>query len=150
LNIFFLLNKRYLILLIGLTLIFISLVLFKKSNFIRINSSKVFENKDSEYDILNPKFIMNKTAEQIRVTANEGNFINKNEILLKNNVIFESEKFKIFSNNVLFNKKIQTAKSNQSSIFTAKKTRIKSEGFKIVDQGEKIIFNGNTTLVLSK
>ena len=93
---------------------------------------------------------MNKTAEQIRVTANEGNFINKNEILLKNNVIFESEKFKIFSNNVLFNKKIQTANSNQSSIFTAKKTRIKSEGFKIVDQGEKIIFNGNTTLVLSK
>jgi|TARA_B110000116_G_C16700168_1_gene519385 hypothetical protein len=134
----------------GLTLIFISLVLFKKNNFIRINSSKVFENKDSKYDILNPKFIMNRTTEQIKITANEGNFINKNEILLKNNVIFESEKFKIFSDNVRFNKKIQTANSNQSSIFTAKKTRIESEGFKIVDQGEKIIFNGNTTLILSK
>jgi hypothetical protein len=150
LNYFLLLNKNYLLLFIIFLLIAIAFVFLKKNNIMIINESKNFRVENSEYDILNPNFVINKTKEQIKVTANEGNFINDNEILLTNNVIFKSDKFKILSDDVLFNKTKQTARSNNDSLFFSKKTVIKSEGFKMLEQGDKIVFNGRTTLMLDK
>ena len=51
---------------------------------------------------------------------------------------------------VLFNQIKQTANSNNKSTFISEKTEIKSEGFKILEKGDIIIFNGNSKIILSK
>ena len=149
-NYFLLLNRKYLLLFIILLSIFVISVFLKKNNILIVNASQKILPKESKYDILNPNFIMNKTKEQIKVTANKGNFLGKNEILLKENVVFKSDKFMIYSDNVIFDKEKQTAKSSVGSIFISEKTKIQAEGFKIVEQGEKIVFNGKTILTLDK
>ena len=111
------------------------------------------ENKSfmtGEFDISKPKFTINNNNSNIVVTATNGNFIGENDILLKNNVLFESKNFKIYSNEVIFNKSNQTADSKSNSIFIAKGTKIKSEGFNIIENGNLIKFNGKTILILSK
>ena len=138
-----------------LLVIFILTILFVFILFIKINKTndeKFSFNIDQKtsYDILKPKFIINNSNEIINISANEGNFINENEVLLQNNVLFESNKFKIFSNNVLFDKTNQTANSKSDSIFVSKKTTIKAKGFNIVEQGNIIEFKGKTNLTLSK
>ena len=127
----------------------ISVVFISKLDY--LSTSNLLEKisiSNNNYDILNPNFVMNNQKEQINITAKEGDFINADEILLKKNVVFESDNFTILSNQVLFNKTNQTATSNQQSTFFSDKTEIQSEGFEILDDGEKIIFEGKTTLTL--
>ena len=125
-----------------------SLILFYKNDTFTKNQSAKLKNTEIEYDLLNPNFTMNNKKKQIKITANEGNFVNKNEILLKNKEVFKSDTFKILSNEVLFDKKKQTAKSKRNSTFLSKNTKIISEGFNISENGDKIIFNGKSTLIL--
>ena len=99
-------------------------------------------------DIIEPKFAINSVKEKIFVTASEGNFIDTDNVLLRNNVKFQSKNFSIETDNVIFNRKEQTAKSDDLSLFKSKKTTIYSEGFDIYDNGNKIIFYGNVKLTL--
>jgi len=101
-------------------------------------------------DIVNPQFTLNNKKKTIKVTAEEGNFISKSLIILKNNVLFNSDKFSISSNEVLFDNKNQTAKSTEKSEFISKNTKITSQGFIITDKGNKIEFNGKTKLLIKK
>ena len=99
-------------------------------------------------DITKPKFSINSKKQKISVTANEGNFITDDEIMLKNNVIFKSNKFKIYSENVIFNKKNLIASSSEKSTFVSKNASIDSIGFDIIDNGNIINFKGKTKLIL--
>ena len=150
LNLLLQINKKIILLVICILTILFSYIIFIKID--KKNHKKFTFNIDpkTSYDILKPKFIINNSKEIINISANEGNFINENEILLQNEVLFESDKFKIFSNNVLFDKANQTANSKSDSIFVSNKTKIKSKGFNIVDQGNIIEFKGKTYLILSK
>ena len=140
-----------------LVLIFISvLVVF---SFFFIVSKNISPKKNTNFsgaeskmnnDIINPKFSLNNNKKTIKVTAKEGNFISKNLIILKNNVLFISDKFSISSNVVLFDNKKQTAKSIEKSEFLSKNTKITSQGFIITDKGNKIEFNGKTQLLINK
>jgi len=105
---------------------------------------------DSSYDVSKPKFTINSEEQKISVSANKGNFKNNDEILLQNNVLLQSNKFKIYSDYVIFNKKNQTANSQNESVFIAKGTRIESEGFNIIEKGNIIKFIGNTKLTISE
>ena len=106
--------------------------------------------QNGDYDILKPKFTINNEKEIISVTANEGDIMENNNILLKDNVLFKSKKFSIYSDNVTYNREMQTANSSNNSIFISKKTKITSEGFNIIEQGKIIKFNGKSTIILSK
>ena len=142
------LNKKIVLI---LSLVFITLVFLgfffkyfqstlKNKDFLKISSS--------EYDIIKPKFSINSESQKIAITANKGNFISENKILLKKDVIFKSKKFKIMSDHVVFNKQDLTASSSQKSKFISKKTTIISNGFEIFDNGNKINFNGKTILII--
>ncbi len=102
----------------------------------------------SDVDITEPKFSINSTRQKILITAKEGNFVDNNNILLKKNVLFKSNNFSIESDNVIFNRKEQTATSSTESVFKSEKTRISSEGFNIYDSGNKIKFYGNSVIIL--
>ena len=106
------------------------------------------KNNISNADISEPRFAINNETKKIYITASEGNFINKDEILLKNNVRFNSNEFSIETDKVIFNRNKQTAKSTTDSIFKSKNTSIASEGFDIYDNGNKIIFYGNSYIIL--
>ena len=99
-------------------------------------------------DITKPKFTINSETQKISISANEGNFLNKNEILLKNDVVFKSKKFTIFSDDVIFNKNQQTASSTKKSRFISSNTSILANGFEILDEGNKINFYGKTVIKL--
>ena len=58
--------------------------------------------------------------------------------------------FEIYSQNVRFNQENETATSANDSTFIAKKTKIESEGFNIIQDGNIIKFQGKTKLTLSK
>ena len=107
-------------------------------------------NHDSSFDILKPKFTINNEKNIISVTASEGNILDNNDILLKKNVLFQSKDFKIYSDDVLYNRKKQTAQSKNDSIFISEKTTIESEGFNIIEKGKIIKFNGKSKLILSQ
>ena len=102
----------------------------------------------SNVDITEPKFAINSLSQKITITAREGNFIDNDKILLQKNVMFESDKFKIKTDKVTFNRREQTAESNNKSIFTSNKTIISSEGFNIYDNGNKIQFYGKSKVIL--
>ena len=99
-------------------------------------------------DITEPKFAINNDKEKIYISAKEGNFINKDEILLKKNVRFNSNDFSIETEKVIFNRDKQTAKSETRSLFKSLNTMISSDGFNINDDGNKIIFYGKSIIVL--
>ena len=99
-------------------------------------------------DISEPKFAINNETKKIYITANEGNFLNNNEILLKDNVKFKSNDFSIETQKVVFDRNKQTAESNTKSIFKAENTTISSDGFNIHDNGNKIIFYGKSFIIL--
>ena len=111
-----------------------------------------FENKidinEKSSDISQPKFSINSEEQKITVTAKEGNFLTENEIALEKNVIFKSKKFKIYTNNVVFNKKTLVASSQDKSKFISNNTLIDSVGFDIIENGNIINFKGKTKLVL--
>ena len=102
----------------------------------------------SNADISRPKFAMNNDSKKIFITANEGNFLNNDKILLKDNVRFKSNNFSIETERVIFDRNKQTAKSKTRSLFKSKNTTIFSNGFNIYDKGDKIIFFGKSFVVL--
>ena len=99
-------------------------------------------------DISEPKFSINSKEQKISVTANEGNFLTQDEIVLEKNVIFKSNKFKIYTDNVVFNKKTLVASSQDNSKFISNNTSIDSAGFDIIENGNIINFKGKTKLIL--
>ena len=121
------------------------MITYLKSN----NSSpqKISTNNTSA-DISEPKFSINSDKQKILVTANQGNFLTDDEIMLEKNVIFKSKKFKIYGDNVIFNKKTLVASSKNKSKFISKKTSIDSDGFDIIENGNIINFKGKTKLIL--
>lgn len=111
------------------------------------SKNKIYINKKTS-DILEPKFSINSKKQKISVTANEGNFLTEDEIVLEKNVIFKSNKFKIYTDNVVFNKKTFVASSQDNSKFISNNTSIDSAGFDIIENGNIINFKGKTKLVL--
>ena len=144
------LNKSLvLIFLIFLTII--SLIFFFVKDEIFSKSEIKFDTiSDNSFDILNPKFTINNANEIITIQAEKGNFLNKNNIVLENDVVFKSDKFKIYSSKVFFDKKNQTAYSKKNSTFISEGTTIESKGFEITDKGNTIQFNGKTKIMLLK
>jgi len=144
------LNKSLvLIFLIFLTII--SLIFFFVKDEIFSKSEIKFDTiSDNSFDILNPKFTINNANEIITIQAEKGNFLNKNNVVLENNVVFKSDKFKIYSSKVFFDKKNQTAYSKKNSTFISEGTTIESKGFEITDKGNTIQFNGKTKIMLLK
>ena len=127
--------------------LFITLIFLKQINQTN-NEVKNFKTNFSNADISQPKFSINNNSKKIHITAKEGNFLNKDEILLKENVKFKSNEFSIETEKVIFNRSEQTAQSKTKSLFTSKNTKIYSDGFDIHDKGNKIIFYGKSFVVL--
>ena len=142
------LNKK-IFLLVSFIFIFFILLIFSLNFFESTDNSKnkIYINKETS-DILEPKFSINSKKQKISVTANEGNFLTEDEIVLEKNVIFKSNKFKIYTDNVLFNKKTFVASSQNKSKFISNNTSIDSVGFDIIENGNIINFKGKTKLVL--
>ena len=142
------LNKKIFLI---VSFIFIFFILFIFSlNFFESNDNsenKLYINKKTS-DISEPKFSINSKKQKISVTANEGNFLTEDEIILEKNVIFKSNKFKIYTDNVVFNKKTLVASSQDESKFISNNTSIDSAGFDIIENGNIINFKGKTKLVL--
>jgi hypothetical protein len=117
-----------------------------------IESTDKLENKitisKKTSDISEPKFSINGKEQKISVTANEGNFLTADEIALEKNVIFKSNNFKIYTDNVVFNKKTLVASSQDKAKFVSENTSINSAGFDIIENGNVINFKGRTKLVL--
>ena len=111
------------------------------------SKSKITVNTKTS-DISEPKFSINSEEQKISVTANEGNFLTEDEIALEKNVIFKSNKFKIYTDNVVFNKKTLVASSQDKAKFISENTSIDSAGFDIIENGNIINFKGKTKLVL--
>jgi len=148
LNFLLSLNKKIFLI---VSFIFIFFILFIFSlNFFESNDNsenKIYINKKTS-DISEPKFSINSKKQKISVTANEGNFLTEDEIILEKNVIFKSNKFKIYTDNVVFNKKTLVASSQDESKFISNNTSIDSAGFDIIENGNIINFKGKTKLVL--
>ena len=151
-NYFLKLNKSFIILIIILLFSALIILITTKKKLIKINENKEinFSNIDTDYDIVEPKFTINNKNKKIYVTANQGNFIEDNNILLKEKVRFRSKDFIIYSDDVLFNQENQTAKSSNNSIFKSDGAQINSEGFNITEKGNIIKFNGKSKLTLTK
>ena len=142
------LNKKIFLI---FSFVFIILILFVFSlNFIEKtdNSQNQITINKKTSDISEPKFSINSEEQKISVTANEGNFLTEDEIALEKNVIFKSNRFKIYTDNVVFNKKTLVASSQDKSKFISKNTSIDSAGFDIIENGNIINFKGKTKLVL--
>ena len=142
------LNKK-IFLIVSFIFIFFILFIFSLNFFELTNNSenKIYINKKTS-DISEPKFSINSKKQKISVTANEGNFLTEDEIVLEKNVIFKSNKFKIFTDNVVFNKKTLVASSQNNSKFISDNTSINAAGFDIIENGNIINFKGKTKLVL--
>ena len=140
-------RNLFLITSVIIILFFTIFIFFKQNNF---NSKNTDEkpSRISNADISEPKFSINNDTQKIYITAKEGNFINKNEILLKKDVRFKSNDFSIETEKVIFNRSKQTASSETKSLFKSKNTKILSDGFNIYDKGNKIIFYGNAHIFL--
>jgi len=96
------------------------------------NSQNKITLDEQTSDISEPKFSINSKEQKISVTAKEGNFLTEDEIVLEKNVIFKSNKFKIYTDNVVFNKKTLVASSQDKSKFISDNTSIDSAGFDII------------------
>jgi len=148
LNFLLSLNKK-IFLIFSFIFIFFILFIFSLNFFGSTDNyqNKININKKTS-DILEPKFSINSKKQKIFVTANEGNFLTKDEIVLEKNVIFKSNKFKIYTDNVVFNKKTFVASSQNNSRFISNNTSIDSAGFDIIENGNIINFKGKTKLIL--
>ena len=147
-NILLSLNKK-IFLIFSFVIIFFILIVFLL-NFIKTtnNSKDIIALDERTSDISEPKFSINSKEQKISVTANEGNFLTEDEIVLQKNVIFKSNKFKIYTDNVVFNKKTLVASTQNKSKFISDNTSIDSAGFDIIENGNIINFKGKTKLVL--
>jgi len=148
LNFLLSLNKK-IFLTISFIFIFFILFIFSLNFFDSTDNSvnKIYINNKTS-DISEPKFSINSKKQKISVTANEGNFLTEDEIVLEKNVIFKSNKFKIYTDNVVFNKKTFVASSQNNSKFISNNTSIDSDGFDIIENGNIINFKGKTKLIL--
>ena len=147
-NFFLHINKKFFLLLsLIIIIIFTSFIFTKKYSNNNIKQNKI-NAVLSNADISEPKFAIRNETKKIYLSAKEGNFLSKNEILLKDNVKFKSNDFSIETDNVIFDRTKQTAKSKTKSIFKSKNTTISSDGFDIYDKGNKIIFYGKSLIVL--
>ena len=126
---------------------FIIFTLYKQFSLNNINFESTKANL-SDADISKPKFAINNDSKKIYITAGEGNFLNKDEVLLKDDVKFKSIDFSIETDKVIFNRNKQTAQSKTKSLFKSKNAIIFSNGFDIHDKGNKIIFYGNSNIIL--
>ena len=142
------LNKKYFLIITFIIIIFFISLIFVNFLSSLSNSSVVKDIFVSNADITDPKFSINSANQKILVTADEGNFIGTNQILLKNNVVFKSDDFSIETDNVIFDRIEKTASSKTKSIFKSKNTKISSNGFDIYDNGKKIKFIGKSIVVL--
>ena len=142
------LNKKIFLILSFIFIIFI--LSFFLLNFIETtnNFQKKIVINEKTSDISEPKFSINSKEQKISVTAKEGNFLTEDEIVLEKNVIFKSNKFKIYTDNVVFNKKTFIASSQDESKFISNNTSIDSAGFDIIENGNIINFKGKTKLIL--
>ena len=142
------LNKK-IFLIVSFIFIFFILFIFSLNFFESTDNfeNKIYINKKTS-DISEPKFSINSKKQKISVTANEGNFLTEDEIVLEKNVIFKSNKFEIYTDNVVFNKKTFVASSQDNSKFISNKTSIDSAGFDIIENGNIINFKGKTKLIL--
>ena len=127
--------------------LFLIIIFYKQIN---LNNIIIEENISSlsNADISQPKFAINNDSKKIYITASQGNFINKDEVLLNKNVRFKSNNFSIETERVIFNRNKQTAKSKTKSMFKSKNATITSDGFNIYDKGNKLIFYGNSYIIL--
>ena len=131
----------------GVIAIFIATIILNHTS-MPLNE-EVKESKGPNFDILNPSFTINN-KQKISVKAERGNFISDRKVLLENNVIFKSSKFKLQTNKAIYDKTNQTANSKESTKFQSEGTIILSEGFEIIENGNIIFFNGKTKLNLIK
>ena len=148
-NFFLHINRKFIIL-FGAIIIFLFLIIifFKQIN---LSNNIILEDtvkSSSNADISEPKFAINNESKKIYITASQGNFINKDEVLLNENVRFKSNDFSIETEKVIFNRDKQTAKSKTKSMFKSKNATITSDGFNIHDKGNKIIFYGSSYIIL--
>ena len=111
------LNKKTVLILSFFFITFVFFGFFFKYFQTTLKNNDSLEISSSEFDIIKPKFSINSESQKIAVTANEGNFISENKILLKKNVIFKSKKFKMISDEVVFDKQNLTARITQKSKF---------------------------------
>ena len=73
-----------------------SLIFFIVKDEILLKSEIEFDTiGNNSFDILNPKFTINNENGIITIQAENGNFLNQNNIVLENDVVFKSDKFKI-------------------------------------------------------
>ena len=142
------LNKKLFLIFSFLFIIIILFIFLSKLIESADNSENNITINKKTSDISEPKFSINSEEQKISVTAKEGNFLTEDEIALEKNVIFKSNKFKIYTNNVVFNKKTLVASSQDKSKFISDNTSIDSAGFDIIENGDIINFKGKTTLVL--
>ena len=146
-NFFLYINRKIFIIFLLIVIIFFIALIFTKQISLNNNLENV-KIKMSNVDIEEPRFSINNDEKRINITASEGNFLNKDEILLRENVKFKSNDFIIETENVIFDRKKETAKSKTKSLFKSKNTTILSDGFNIYDQGNKITFYGKSFIVL--
>ena len=146
---FFLHINKNLIFFFGLviTLFFLIIIYSKQFNLDDVEV-KTLTSTLPHADISEPKFAINNEIEKIYITAKEGNFLNEDEILLNKNVSFKSNEFSIETESVIFDRNRQTAQSKTRSLFKSQNTTISSDGFNIYDKGDKIVFYGNSFIVL--
>ena len=147
-NFFLYINRKILLLFSLLILILFIIFIFSKQIIITNLKIKSAPTSLSNVDISEPKFAISNEKKKIYITAREGNFLNKDEILLKQNVRFKSNDFSIETEKVIFDRNKQTAKSESKSLFKSKNTTITSDGFNINEKGNKIIFYGNSYIIL--
>ena len=146
---FFLHINRKLIFILGLViLIFFLFVIFTKQINLLYIKPDINKMRISNADIEKPKFAINNESKKIYITANEGNFLDKNIILLNKNVRFKSNDFSIETEKVIFDRSDQTAQSKTKTYFKAENTTISSDGFDIFEKGNKIVFYGNSFVIL--
>ena len=146
---FFLHINRKLIFILGLViLIFFLFIIFTKQISLLNIKPEINKIRISNADIEKPKFAINNESKKIFITANEGNFLDKNKILLNKNVRFKSNDFSIETEKVIFNRSEQTAQSKTKTYFKAENTTISSDGFDIFEKGNKIVFYGNSFVIL--
>mgnify|MGYP001157413216 CR=1 FL=1 len=147
-NFFLHINRKILLFFSFLILTLFIILVFSKQIIVTNLKIKNATTRLSNVDISEPKFAISNETKKIYITAREGNFLNKDEILLKQNVRFKSNDFSIETEKVIFDRNKQTAKSETKSLFKSTNTSITSEGFNIGEKGNKIIFYGNSYIIL--
>lgn len=146
---FFLYINRNIIFLIGLIVFSLFIIIvFSKQNELSVIKKEDFSKNLSKADIDEPKFVINNESKKINITAKQGFFLNEDEILLEDNVRFKSNDFNINTSRVIFNRNKETAQSKERSLFKTENATISSDGFDIYDSGNKIIFYGNSFIIL--